>query len=195
MNIKIQGIDKVAKQLARLFNRTTTRKILKTAAVMQQTRMTKRILDGINIRGQKVPSYSTKPTYIQRKSPFKGKLKGYGKEYGNPPRKRKRFKSGKKAGKIHTSQYFAGGYAEFRRFVGRGMNNRFELTGKMLKSIQTNYFADGAIIGFTRREEALKMAGNHKRFNIWGTTPRERAAIMKDIIRMRNEYIITGHVR
>jgi len=75
--------------------------------------------DGRDYKGRPIGKYSTDPIYIPvESSPIK--VKPLGKPYGKPKRAKSVFKTGERAGEPHTSRYWKGGYAEFKKRMKRG---------------------------------------------------------------------------
>jgi len=164
--ITMPNYKRVVAKIKKLKGAIEVRKFMELCAIHQLGEMRPRVLRGINVTGGKFPAYSTKAFYFPKKTPgLRSKVKPVGKTG------KKTFANGNK----HKSQYFAGGYSEFRRKMGLSNRNRLSLRGKMLASMTVKpYTADGAQIAFSRRIENLKAAGNNEKYNFWGFTRDEQ---------------------
>ena len=137
-------------------------KAVTTAMFDLQADMIQRVFDaGVDSQGAEIGKYSTKPMYYslsQKNSQMRSSsLKGKGK-FSNSPE----FANGKK----RKSQYFPGGYSEFRSTVGR-QNSKVDLrlTGSLLRSIQVGVGSNQVSLGFNNDDEYEKAKGNEERFN------------------------------
>ena len=122
--------------------------------------MLKRIFDsGIASDGVKIGSYSTKQIYVSTKGTSQvrsSSLRPKGKNSNEP-----KFENGKD----RKSQYFGGGYKEYRSTVGRQSEKvDLRLTGSLQLSIQLGNTDNGQVIAFNNDEQLKKAAGNEKRF-------------------------------
>lgn len=148
--------------------------------------MKKRIFDrGRSVGGGKIGSYSTKPMYVskegakkqygsqinlggltpQGKPDEKGKFRTGVRSYNIETRRAGRSKSYFKNGKKRNSRYFAGGYREFRKAVGR--QNKYvdlNLTGTLEKSITTGKRGNRVVLGFIRDRELLLAERHEKKY-------------------------------
>ena len=122
--------------------------------------MLKRIFDTGNASdGSKIGSYSTKPIYVSTKGNSQvrsSSLRPKGKNSNEP-----KFENGKD----RKSQYFPGGYKEYRSTVGRQSDKiDLRLTGSLQLSIQLGNTDNGQVIAFNNDEQLRKAEGNEKRF-------------------------------
>lgn len=123
--------------------------------------MFERIFDqGIASDGSKIGSYSTTPIYVSKKSSTSqvrsSSLSPKGKNSNDP-----KFANGKD----RKSQYFAGGYKEYRGTVGRQTEKvDLRLTGSLQLSIQLGQIENGQTLAFNNEDQLSKAAGNEKRF-------------------------------
>lgn len=106
-----QYISKLDKSFLNLQKVKPHVEILSEVVRRQQDRVFNKGIDG---KGKEIGKYSTKPTYISVKQ-MPRKLTPTGKK----PKKGVA-KSTFKNGKLHTSRYFSGGYAEFKTKMSRG---------------------------------------------------------------------------
>lgn len=137
-------------------------KAVTTAMFDLQADMIVRVFDaGNDVDGSQIGKYSTAPMYYsisQATSQVRSSsLKPRGK-FSNKPE----FKNGKP----RKSQYFPGGYSEFRSTVGR-QNAKVDLrlTGSLLASIQVGVGSNQVSLGFNNDDQYEKAKGNEERFN------------------------------
>jgi hypothetical protein len=137
-------------------------KAVTTAMFDLQADMIRRVFDaGVDSQGVEIGKYSTKPMYYsvtKKNSQIRSSsLKGKGK-FSNSPK----FANGNK----RKSQYFPGGYSEFRSTVGR-QNSKVDLrlTGSLLRSIQVGVGSNKVSLGFNNDIQFEKAKGNEQRFN------------------------------
>ncbi len=137
-------------------------KAVTTAMFDLQADMIQRVFDaGNDVDGTGIGKYSTTPMYYslsQKTSQVRSSsLRPGGKNSTSPE-----FANGKK----RKSQYFPGGYSEFRSAVGR-QNAKVDLrlTGSLLRSIQVGIGSNQVSLGFNNDDEFLKAKANEERFN------------------------------
>lgn len=120
-----------------------------------------RIFDsGIASDGSKIGSYSTKPIYVSKASSSSqvrsSSLKPKGKNSNDS-----KFANGKE----RRSQYFPGGYKEYRGTVGRQSDKvDLRLTGSLQLSIQLGQSDNGQTLAFNNDDQLRKASGNERRF-------------------------------
>lgn len=132
-----------------------------TSILDLQGEMIERVfLKGEDNSNNQIGQYSTKPLYVslgsQTSQVRKSSLKPKGKFSSEPE-----FKNGKK----RKSQYFPGGYKEYRETVGRKTDRvNLDLTGALMGSIKPGTTYGNPSLGFTSEDEVKKADGNEKRF-------------------------------
>ena len=128
---------------------------------LQADLLTRVFTDGVDSNGTAIGNYSTRPMYYSLKNKTSqvrsSSLKPSGKFS-----KKSEFKNGNQ----RKSQYFAGGYSEFRKVVGR-QNAKVDLrlTGSLQLAIQVGVSQNTVTLGFNNDEQFKKAEGNEKRFN------------------------------
>ena len=128
---------------------------------LQADLLTRVFTDGVDSNGTAIGNYSTRPMYYSLKNKTSqvrySSLKASGKFS-----KKSEFKNGNP----RKSQYFAGGYSEFRKTVGR-QNSKVDLrlTGSLQLAIQVGVSQDAVTLGFNNEDQFKKAEGNEKRFN------------------------------
>ena len=128
--------------------------------------------EGVKADGTSIGKYSTSPMYLHiatAQSTYGSTLPLSGiAPRGKPSAGKKR---GAKARKVRgevvplQSRYYPGGYAEFRREMGRQSDHvDLMLSGELAGSIRTGRVGDEAVISFVNDEAREKADGNEIRF-------------------------------
>jgi len=184
--LRLQAVKKVIAD-----NKTVTENIALVAGKQLEAEMGRRIfLKGRDATGAAIGTYSITPFYINPNAPLFNLLPKFKK---SKPRLVPIGKNGDKVfknGKPHKTAYLAGGYAEFRKIVGRqpsaklaklgdisasGVN--LNLTGSMAANFGLGFSGKRIAIGFTSVREYAKAKGNEQRFKrpIFSASTKERA--------------------
>lgn len=126
------------------------------------------ITDGLNVEEVPIGRYSTKPIYINPKvSPVRFAPAGK--------------KTNRKNKANPKTRYFAGGYKEFRGFIGRPNDKvNVDLSHKLKTDYKIYHVGPGHYqIGFNSEYGRDVSAANEKRFNckIWGISVSDRGLI------------------
>lgn len=159
-------------------SKVITENIALVAGKQLEAEMGRRIfLKGRDTAGAAIGTYSVTPFYINPNAPL---FKLLPKNKKNKPRITPIGKNGQtvfKNGKPHKTAYIGGGYAEFRKIVGRqpgaklaklggitanGVN--LNLTGSMAQNFGLGISGRRIAMGFTSLLEYNKARGNEKRF-------------------------------
>lgn len=124
--------------------------------------MKKRIFErGQSVGGGKIGKYSRKPMYVSKegaKSQYGSQIRQGGIRPRGKNSKRSKFKNGNP----RRSAYFAGGYAEFRKAVGRQSSYvDLSLTGSLMSSIQTGTRQNRVVLGFVS-DRKFRLAEYHE---------------------------------
>lgn len=154
-------------------------KIMTVAAHEVLSEMQQRIFSkGVAVDNSMIGQYSNKPIYMP--VPMKQvKNKGF-KRIG---------KTGKKTKK---TQYFEGGYKEFRQKAGREANKvNLDLTGSLRLSMAVGNYNNGKVIFFNQPESIKKARGNEERFGkkIFGASKQERELFTNTVAKHINSVI------
>lgn len=135
--------------------------------------MVRRIFfNGLNSSGSRIGSYSRKPMYASKPSHSQVKSSGIsprGKNSGSPTLKN---------GKRRRSRYLPGGYAEFRRLVGRKSDFiNLDLTGQLRSSIKVGRQGGRLVIGIeTTRNIKLRRSLERRFGKVFTPTDQEATA-------------------
>jgi hypothetical protein len=159
-------------------SKVITENIALVAGKQLEAEMGRRIfLKGRDTTGAAIGTYSVTPFYINPNAPL---FKLLPKNKKSKPRLTPIGKTGQtvfKNGKPHKTAYLAGGYAEFRKIVGRqpgaklaklggitanGVN--LNLTGSMAQNFSLGFSGKRIALGFSSAVEFQKARGNEKRF-------------------------------
>jgi len=159
-------------------SKTITENIALVAGKQLEAEMGRRIfLKGRDTTGAAIGVYSVTPFYINPNAPL---FKLLPKNKKSKPRLTPIGKNGQtvfKNGKPHKTAYLAGGYAEFRKIVGRqpgaklaklggitanGVN--LNLTGSMAANFTLGFSGKRIALGFTSLKEYGKAKGNEAHF-------------------------------
>ena len=166
------------------------RRITYAMGLVAQEQVKDRVKRGVSTNGQKFQDYSKKPSYFAKKRGVSKKLgTPWGKEYGG--KRRKRFASGERKGKLHRSRYLPKGYFEFRQVTGRNTDsNRLIFTGAMMNNLKVDaYGKDGAVLHFPRKQENSKAMGNQEKYKFFLHNSRDRDEQAKEG-QLEMEYIM-----
>lgn len=170
-------------------------------------------LQGKNTAGGAIGTYSTKPFYINPNAPLFAALPKFRK---SKPRLKPIGKNGDtvfKNGKPHKTAYIGGGYAQFRKIVGRqpsaklaklggitagGVN--LNLTGSMASAFALGYSRNSISLGFTTQKEFAKAQGLERRYGaIFSASKSERArfvaAANREFLRIIRDIMTSGKAR
>jgi hypothetical protein len=163
--------------------KTVTENIALVAGKQLEAEMGRRIfLKGRDTAGAAIGTYSVTPFYINPNAPLFKLLPKFKK---SKPRLTPVGAKGQtvfKNGKPHKTAYIGGGYAEFRKIVGRqpgaklaklggitanGVN--LNLTGSMAQNFGLGFSGRRIAMGFTSLLEYAKARGNEERFGVIGS--------------------------
>lgn len=162
-------------------------------------------LQGRDVANSAIGSYSTKPIYINPNNRLFELLPKFKKK---KPRLKPVGKNGEslfKNGKPKKTAYIAGGYAEFRKIVGRQPGAKLQkvggittngvnlnLTGSMAQNFSLGISGTRIGMGFNSAVEFAKARGLEKRFgkSIFAASPQERKAF-RDAMNREIQRIIT----
>jgi hypothetical protein len=132
--------------------------------------------DGLAADGSDIGAYSTKPIYVST-------VTGTGKGLTQPMGKsgKQAFVGGKKKGQPHTSQYFAGGYNQFKTAIGLNGSGKVNLTltGELCNELTVlpDNTGTGYALGWPDeqlQQRALALEAKYGK-QIWALTEQERS--------------------
>jgi hypothetical protein len=151
--------------------------MMRVAAVKALQSVKQRIhAGGLAADGSDIGTYATKPIYIST-------VTGTGKGFAQPMGKsgKQAFTGGKKKGQPHTSQYFAGGYNQFKTAIGLNEIGKVNLTltGELCNQLTVlpNTTGTGYALGWPNeqlQQRALALQAKYGK-PIWALTQQERS--------------------
>ena len=184
ININTDGLATIAQNLHELLPGSAAyTHVMRAAAANMLAKVKQRIhQQGQAGDGSDIGAYSVKPIYISA-------VTGAGKGLSNATGKTGKsvFGSGKKKGEPHTSQYFAGGYNQFKTTVGLNETGKVNLvlTGELSKRLlvlgepgTSGYGLGWQDEELTKRAQALELKYGKK---IWALTEEEKKEMIEEV--------------
>jgi hypothetical protein len=149
--------------------------LMKNVATATLAKLTQRIhQEGLAADGTDIGAYSTKPSYVSSKT-------GYAVEPIGKTGK-SQFARGKKKGQAHTSQYFAGGYGQFKTAIGKSDGKvNLVLTGGLSEQLTVlgEPSATGYGLGWINEEYLKRAQDLEQKYGkqIWALSEEERRSV------------------
>lgn len=173
--------DDISKKLAKLEQRTRSRRTMSAVASTVRALIVQRTLSGRDIHGRPFTPYSTTPIYVS----VDNRPPGYPKP------------SGGRKSRTGRSVYYEGGYAQYKTSIGRGVRPQLSISQETLGDIKHRVTApDRAILRFQTKESENKAAGHHfgsgnlpqREFFDIGEQKSEIAKIEGELVNLYRQY-------
>ena len=165
--------------------------VMRAAAVSVLAKVKQRIHQrGQASDGSDIGPYAVKPIYI---STVTGTGKGLATHQGKTGKSA--FAEGKKKGQQHTSQYFAGGYGQFKAALGPEASKvNLYLTGELCNELTIigEPGSTGYGIGWTEDEITKRAHALERKYGkeIWGLTEEEKKEVI-DVLKCECVKVLT----
>lgn len=160
-------------------------RIVTTAAFAVLAELIDRIFrEGKDSNGGKIGDYSTDEIWI--KIPYSGVNNSRLKKKGKPKGK------DKKAKETKSTMYFNGGYADFRKKVGRQNSTvDLNLSGELARNVIVAKKSDSIVIGISTYENAKKANSLEEKYkkNIFSLTNEEKSLFLRIVNREIEELL------
>ena len=198
VNINTDGLATIAQNLHELLPGSPAYiNVMRAAAANVLAKVKERIHNrGEAADGSAIGTYSVKPIYV---STVTGSGRGLNTHLGKSGNSF--FKTGNKKGQPHTSQYFAGGYGQFKTAIGLGdgANVNLVLTGELKEQLTilghpgtTGYGLGWQDEQLSERAKALELKYGKE---IWALSDEERKELTDVVQNEMNNTLNTKNTK